>query len=179
MPKQIDEEDFAAILAVVERHPGGASRAEIARALLQELAPRTLQFRLRNLVRAGRLIPEGGGRAVKYRLPAAPAARGPIVEETAEEGAEVVVPVSAKGAAIQRYIRKPVTARKPVGYARAFLDGYRPNESFYLSADARARLAATGTRHVAAEAAGTYAKQIFGRLLIDLSWNSSRLEGNT
>jgi len=31
----------------------------------------------------------------------------------------------------------------------------------------------------AAEAAGTYAKQILSRLLIDLSWNSSRLEGNT
>jgi Fic family protein len=28
-------------------------------------------------------------------------------------------------------------------------------------------------------AAGTYAKQILIRLLIDLSWNSSRLEGNT
>jgi Fic family protein len=28
-------------------------------------------------------------------------------------------------------------------------------------------------------AAGTYAKQILNRLLIDLSWNSSRLEGNT
>ncbi len=27
--------------------------------------------------------------------------------------------------------------------------------------------------------AGTYARQIFSRLLIDLSWNSSRLEGNT
>ena len=27
--------------------------------------------------------------------------------------------------------------------------------------------------------AGTYARQIYSRLLIDLSWNSSRLEGNT
>jgi len=27
--------------------------------------------------------------------------------------------------------------------------------------------------------AGTYARQIFNRILIDLSWNSSRLEGNT
>lgn len=26
---------------------------------------------------------------------------------------------------------------------------------------------------------GTYARQILNRLLIDLSWNSSRLEGNT
>jgi Fic family protein len=30
-----------------------------------------------------------------------------------------------------------------------------------------------------AEPAGTYARQILHRLLIDLSWNSSRLEGNT
>src|SRR5690606_10493971 len=27
--------------------------------------------------------------------------------------------------------------------------------------------------------AGTYARAIYNRLLIDLSWNSSRLEGNT
>ena len=27
--------------------------------------------------------------------------------------------------------------------------------------------------------AGTYLRQVMGRLLIDLSWNSSRLEGNT
>jgi hypothetical protein len=66
-----------------------------------------------------------------------------------------------------------------VGYNRDFLDGYRPNVRFYLSAEERASLASIGTRHVAAEAAGAYAKQILSRLLIDLSWNSSRLEGNT
>ncbi len=32
---------------------------------------------------------------------------------------------------------------------------------------------------MAQAAAGTYAKQLLSRLLIDLSWNSSRLEGNT
>ncbi len=50
MPKQIDEKDFAAILAAVERYAGGASRADIAEALEQKLLPRTLQFRLRSLV---------------------------------------------------------------------------------------------------------------------------------
>jgi hypothetical protein len=35
------------------------------------------------------------------------------------------------------------------------------------------------SRTVAVEATGTYAKQILKRLLIDLSWNSSQLEGNT
>jgi hypothetical protein len=66
-----------------------------------------------------------------------------------------------------------------VGYNREFLDGYRPNVRFYLSAEERAHLASIGARHVAAGAAGTYAKQILTRLLIDLSWNSSRLEGKT
>ena len=36
-----------------------------------------------------------------------------------------------------------------------------------------------GTPSSGAQPAGTYAKQILNRLLIDLSWNSSRLEGNT
>ena len=36
-----------------------------------------------------------------------------------------------------------------------------------------------GTPKIAEQPAGTYAKQILNRLLIDLSWNSSRLEGNT
>lgn len=37
-----------------------------------------------------------------------------------------------------------------------------------------------GQRHTKAQQpAGTYARQILSRLLIDLSWNSSRLEGNT
>jgi len=36
-----------------------------------------------------------------------------------------------------------------------------------------------GTPKITEQPAGTYAKQILKRLLIDLSWNSSRLEGNT
>lgn len=177
MPKQIDEKDFAAILAAVALYPGGASRADIAKALPQKLAPRTLQFRLRSLVEAGRLKPEGESRAVKYHLLAAAAVVAPLT--TAPEETAPAIPVSRAGAAIQRHLLQPVEARTPVGYNREFLDSYRPNVRFYLSPEERARLAAIGTRHVAAEAAGTYAKQILTRLLIDLSWNSSRLEGNT
>ena len=36
-----------------------------------------------------------------------------------------------------------------------------------------------GRAQIPAQPAGTYARQILNRLLIDLSWNSSRLEGNT
>jgi len=58
VPKRIAEEDIAEILAAVARHPGGARRADIAKSLPQELAQRTLQFRLRSLVQAGRLVPK-------------------------------------------------------------------------------------------------------------------------
>jgi hypothetical protein len=177
VPKQIAEEDIAEILAAVARHPGGARRADIAKSLSQELAQRTLQFRLKSLVQAGRLVPTGEGRAAKYLLPEGPAAPGRAPVKAEEPAA--VVPLSTAGAKIQHQLSQPVTARKPVGYNREFLDGYRPNVRFYLSAEERARLASIGARHVAAEAAGTYAKQILSRLLIDLSWNSSRLEGNT
>lgn len=99
----------------------------------------------------------------------------------AEAGAEgeAVLPLSKPGTEIKAYVRKPPEVRKPVGYNRAFLDAYRPNETFYLTAAERAHLREVGTPAIAPQPAGTYAKQILNRLLIDLSWNSSRLEGNT
>ena len=179
MPKRIAEGDLSAILTAVERYPGGASRADIAEILTSELALRTLQFRLKYLVDAGRLVKKGEGRAAKYCL--RETQQGPIaVGDAARAGEELaVVPLSTTSAAIRRYLSQPQAARKPMGYNRQFLDSYRPNTSFYLSPTERARLAEIGKQNYAAAAAGTYAKQILNRLLIDLSWNSSRLEGNT
>src|SRR5207237_3021175 len=79
----------------------------------------------------------------------------------------------------QEYVRHPSEERKPVCYKHAFLDSYRPDETFYLSPAQRAHLREAGTPKITEQPAGTYAKQILNRLLIDLSWNSSRLEGNT
>ena len=68
--------------------------------------------------------------------------------------------------------------RSPVSYNRKFLDQYKANNTYYLSDYIRQHLAKIGGSN-GNYPAGTYAKQIFNRLLIDLSWNSSRLEGNT
>ena len=152
------------------RARGSAGVQDIARALGQKIAPRTLQHRLKSLVAAGRLAPEGKGRATKYRVAEAAAA---------EARREAVLPLSKVAREIQKYVRQPQEARKPVGYNRGFLDSYRPNESAYLSAAERKHLREVGTPKVAVEAAGTFARQMLQRLLIDLSWNSSRLEGNT
>jgi Fic family protein len=59
------------------------------------------------------------------------------------------------------------------------LDSYKPNETFYLPESIRQHLEAIGGVNAIQQPAGTYAKKIMHRVLIDLSWNSSRLEGNT
>ena len=69
--------------------------------------------------------------------------------------------------------------RPPVVYNRDFLDSYRPNQTFYLSREEREQLREDGRSKIVGEFAGTHAKKVLERLLIDLSWNSSRLEGNT
>jgi hypothetical protein len=89
------------------------------------------------------------------------------------------VPLSRAGSEILRLVSAPLASRTPVAYSRAFLDSYRPDHSRYLTAAETARLHALGRTAATHEAAGTYALQILNRLLIDLSWNSSRLEGNT
>lgn len=60
-----------------------------------------------------------------------------------------------------------------------WFDIYQPNSSFYIPLELRLHLYKEGKRSTFSAPAGTYAHQIFNRLLIDLSYNSSRLEGNT
>jgi Fic family protein len=69
--------------------------------------------------------------------------------------------------------------RTPVGYNQSFLEAYYPNETWYLSAALREQLRQIGTPPDDERPAGTFARDMLHRLLIDLSWASSRLEGNT
>jgi hypothetical protein len=64
-------------------------------------------------------------------------------------------------------------------YQCNFLDAYHPNESRYLSASLRRQLHKMGRTTDVDAPAGTYSCAILNRLLIDLSWVSSHLEGNT
>lgn len=68
-------------------------------------------------------------------------------------------------------VRQPLMYRKPVGYQREFLEAYQPGITFYLHE--------MGRTSADERPAGTYARDILGRLLVDLSWASSKLEGNT
>jgi fido (protein-threonine AMPylation protein) len=76
-------------------------------------------------------------------------------------------------------VRRPLQERHPTAYDDEWFDKYKPNQSFYFPFALRAHLHQAGKRSYHEEPAGTYAHKIFDRLLIDLSYNSSRLEGNT
>jgi hypothetical protein len=174
LANQIAETELLAIEQAVRRHPGGASAQEILRQIERSIPLRTLQYRLKYLVARNRLVKDGQGRWARYRLPE-PRKDADIAPEVERP----LISLSSDAAAIQSYVRQRPEARKPVGYDRGFLESYRPNVTFYLTPTERAHLAAVGTPKIAEQPAGTYAKQILNRLLIDLAWNSSRLEGNT
>ncbi|PVM84449.1 hypothetical protein DDF62_22205 [Caulobacter radicis] len=176
MSRITPENALEEILELVAASPDGLSIGDIANALGFSAARRTLQYRLRRLIDDGRLRMIGQGRSARYRTP-----DGAPSQDALQSQAPVtdVVPLSEAGRRGRDYVRGPIEARRPVGYDRAFLDRYRPNQSFYLSQAERDRLAAIGAHRAEAAPAGTYARQILSRLLIDLAWNSSRLEGNT
>ena len=180
MVRRIREEDLQAIEGAVRIHPEGMTAQQIAEALDDAPPRRTLQYRIKSLVDSKRLNMEGSGRWARYRMPQFRTIRAyALIAEDKGTGNLVGLPLSSAGVEIRARVQQPATARMPVGYDRSFLDSYRPNATFYLSEAERSRLREIGNAPIADEPAGTYAKQILNRLLIDLSWNSSRLEGNT
>lgn len=182
MVRRIPQELLDAVVETVRQYPEGATARQIAESLGGELPLRTLQYRLKTLVDDGRLFMEGSGRWARYRVPRAHQASVQpvsVVISTSRPTARVEPRLSEAGAQIREYVRQPQQARQPVGYDPDFLDGYRPNETFYLSQEERATCREIGTLETDEQPAGTYAQQLLNRLLIPLAWNSSRLEGNT
>ena len=146
MAQRIPENELQAIEETARRHAEGVTAQEIARTLKAAVPLRTLQYRLKYLVDHNRLVKEGEGRWARYRHPSAQAPAGPPAGEArTEEQTELAVPLSKSAVDIQNYVRQPLTARKPAGYNREFLDSYRPNVSAYLSPQERAHLRQVGT----------------------------------
>ena len=177
MPKKLTEEYFASLLNLVGRFTHGALLRQIIESIDDPPPRRTLQDHLSRLVRQQRLSITGKGVARRYHLPAPQEAEALQVQEP--DRRIDAIPLSPEAMAVKQKVSSPLSRRPPVGYDRAFLDRYRPNETFYLSADQREVLNALGSVSAQVLPAGTYLREIYNRILIDLSWNSSRLEGNT
>jgi hypothetical protein len=182
MPKVIQPHELDQVVDAVRQFPDGAGLDQLL-SVASGVSRRTLQRRLADLIAEGRLTGRREQKSFRYRL-APIMATGKVVIPAlpslrAEAQGEPYVTLSTEGDAIRSYVRRPVQGRRPVGYSIGFLEAYRPNATYYLPEKLREQLHVIGRTPAVDDQAGTFARDILNRLLIDLSWASSRLEGNT
>lgn len=141
------------------------------KALLGKLGPsfkeRSVRRWLAEMIKEGLVEKSGNRRSSKYQV-----VEGAYFKQANRCFKPESLPIIA-------LVRRPIYERPPVAYAEEWFDAYEPNRTFYIPADVKAQLYEKGKRSHNEDPAGTYAHRIFNRLLIDLSYNSSRLEGNT
>lgn len=139
------------ILEYIAAHPH-THKSDIQHAVAKKISTVTLWRILKKLVDEGKLEVTGKGRATNYTL--------------------------AGSGIIHAHLQTPYNLRKIVAYNNKFIDQYIPNKTFYLSKEERKQLREAGQPEYLLPA-GSYIHQIIEKLLVDLSWASSRLEGNT
>ena len=173
MAQKIEQQNEE-IITVLGKNPEGLSRGKISEFLNFIINDKTLQRRLTSLVDDGRITKKGERKATRYHPLEAPIEtnKGYLKDSVANV-------FSPKSQEKLKFLDTPLHAREIVSYNRDFLDSYVPNQSQYVPKKIRESLFQEGKRFDGQLAAGTYARQIGQRLLIDLSYNSSRLEGNT
>lgn len=162
-----------------------SSRSELSISEIQSANPdtsrRTIQRYIASLIERGDMVATGKGPSRRYTAASTHTERLPT--ETAflarHDALSSAVPLSADSEDIIKYIEHPLEARNPVGYQHDFLHAYEPNTTRYLSESLCRQLHRIGQTADVGQPAGTYSRAILNRLLIDLSWASSHLEGNT
>ena len=167
------------LLNMLQEYESGLTLAEIL-TKNPSFQRRTVQRWISQFIQNGQIRALGNGRARRYF---------PVKTETMAEMTTSLthkpdifpsyIPLSADSRDILDYIDQPLELRKPVGYQREFLEAYEPNKTWYLSESIRRQLSKMGKTAQNNAPAGTYSRAILNRLLIDLSWASSHLEGNT
>lgn len=182
MPRLVSPTELEQLAALIAAHKQGIGIDDIAQQLGKLMSRRTLQRRLALLLTQGRIRALGAARALRY-APALPTIRADLAIRSEDAilhaSAEVYVPISPASEEIKAYVRQPRALRPPVGYRLELLEQYHPNHSAYLPPNLRQQLHAMGRAPAEQTPAGTFARDILSRLLIDLSWASSKLEGNT
>ncbi len=168
MPRNINTQEFTAILDILAAH-NEVSISQLSALLPITLNKRTLQRRLESLLDQKKIIAQGTGVDRRYRC----------ATNNKSRRVEHAIKNTRLNNALLQKIKQPLSHRKPVGYNPDFLMSYEPNTTFYLTEKIRTHLRKIGQQFEQKLEPGTYANRILHRLLIDLSWNSSRLEGNT
>ena len=176
--KQLTSDILALLTARASVGLGPARAGDISK---QVRAKRpTVNRYLTAMVSAGSILQEGAGPTTSYRIAASiakVAALTETVQATDKSSTTVSLAWSAKALELRAQLEAPVGTRPPVSYQRKFVDDYVPNQSSLLPMHLADALFTEG-RARGQLPAGTYARKVLEQLLIDLSWHSSRLEGN-
>lgn len=173
-----EKERILALLAGTDRH---MSPNEINRGIGGYLKPHTIRARLKDLVGDKKLIKTGTKRGTRYRIVEALGSgiRDTLPRLEPDKRREGTFPISQPAKEVYRYVISPISNRINIGYQKAFLDEYHPNVSSYLNEEEKTTLLALGQTENQVHASGNFTQKIQERLLTDLAYNSSRLDGNT
>jgi fido (protein-threonine AMPylation protein) len=165
-----------AVQRLTDAGAAGVSSTEVIQALGGSSA--TVRRHLDALCAAGELWRDGKARATRYRLARLPtpleSTTGLPLRATEPENHAAWSPAALR---LRRKLDTPLAARDPVTYQRDFVDRYVPNTTWLMPQELANELYRLG-RMQDQQPAGTYARKVLEQLLIDLSWASSRLEGN-
>jgi len=163
------------------RHVLAAEEPMAPSALAQALkvSRPTINRDLRDLLAAGFLEKQGDGRTTRYVATAqAKAALDALASGSPLPPGPGALQWSTATRPLIDALRAPLGTRAPVGYDSGFVNSYVPNQSSLLPPQLAMDLYNAG-RSQDQQPAGTYAREVLEQLLIDLSWSSSRLEGNS
>ena len=158
-----------AILRQLSQMSEPVSLPDLIDTLQDDFKERSVRRWLNQFVEEGLVKRTGRKRGTKYQ----------VVQSQGQHNHAVSSCFSSESLEAIRRVQRPLYERKPKAYAEEWLDSYQPNKTFLFNEFIRNQLYEAGVRETNNDPAGTYARQIFNRLLIDLSFNSSRLEGNT
>ena len=175
------QSEMTRILEVLAQKNRDMTPSEILEGTGLELKPHVLRDRLQSLIGERKVTRRGIARGTKYtavRTHAAVISMMLPTPRTEAKGA-VTIPFSQTARQVRACVTAPPSSRENVGYRKGFLDEYQPNVTSYLTNQDKQTLFELGRVEGREQPAGTYARKILNQLLIDLSFNSSRLEGNT
>tara|TARA_R110001583_G_scaffold26571_4_gene95766 strand:- start:7231 stop:8619 length:1389 start_codon:yes stop_codon:yes gene_type:complete len=168
------ERELELIQDIIEKECDPLSRNEIHQLLPFNMTEKTLQRRLKKLSDEARISTLGQRSGLRYTTHN----RSKKIREN-ESVYDQSALFSQTSLKKLKHLEIPSYARTKVTYNMSLVESYVPNRSRYLPKEIAFKLKQVGKRFNNKLAAGTYAKNIAQRLLIDLSFNSSRLEGNT
>lgn len=158
-----------AILHQLSQESDPISLSALLEKLGDESSERSIRRWLSEMIVEGLVDKIGHKKATKYF----------VLKRAQRETAKTPRCFGIESLRIVEHVRRPIYERTPVAYDNEWISAYQPNVTFYIPLEKRLQLETAGQRSKQEDPAGTYAHQIFNRLLIDLSYNSSRLEGNT